>query len=387
MKRLTLCCLVVILIVLSAINGCSSKQVRLEPTRFSYFLQNDFDLYIAETRQWLRDNRVFRSNDPELEIQLNSPFEIKPQNASGKAVLLIHGLSDSPHSFSDISKKLADNGFLVRSLLLPGHGGKPEDLMLPTINDWLSLVEHHTRLLMNEVDEVWLAGFSTGANLALIEAINNTEVKGVVLFSPAIVSSKKLVFLAPIAKYFVDWADIDPEENITRFDSLTMNAAALYYQSSEIVRELLDSTHFERPAFFALSEHDSVVDSDAVYNYFKNCFTHQDKQMLWFGERQWEDEKISFYSMHKPAKRISTGSHMSVVYAPYNPFYGEEGSIRICNNGQNQNAEAACRSGAETWFSTYGYVEENKIHARLTWNPHFDAMMMQIMALLNAKSN
>ncbi len=66
-------------------------------------------------------------------MALNAPFEIEPKDPSGKAILLVHGLSDSPYSFVDVANKLADQGFLVRVPLLPGHGAKPSDLMLPQL--------------------------------------------------------------------------------------------------------------------------------------------------------------------------------------------------------------------------------------------------------------
>ncbi|MDR9829220.1 hypothetical protein RCJ22_26885 [Vibrio sp. FNV 38] len=31
----------------------------------------------------------------------------------------------------------------------------------------------------------------------------------------------------------------------------------------------------------------------------------------------------------------------------------------------------ACNQGEQTWFSTWGYKEADRIHARLTWNPYY----------------
>ncbi len=382
MKYIALSSTLFLALVCAAMSVHSSNELARSPTQFADYLQDNFDDYLEETKRWVREHRIYRSANTELEVELNSPFELKPDNPNGKAILLVHGLSDSPYSFSDVAKRLSDQGYLVRALLLPGHGAKPADLMLPEIEDWLVMVSHHTDMLAKEADEVWLGGFSTGANLAMIEAIDNQEVSGALLFSPAIISRKPLDFLAPWAKYLMDWADVDPEVSITRFDSLTMNGAALYYESSKMLRDRLESVGFDRPVMFTLSESDSVVDSEAVYTYFNEHFTHAENKLVWYGEREWEDAKVNAFSMKLPEKRISTGSHMSALYSPSNPFYGKNGSFKVCNNGQSESQEKACEEGAETWYSSFDYSEKDKTHSRLTWNPYFEETMRIVLYLL-----
>ncbi|WP_300176697.1 hypothetical protein [uncultured Aliivibrio sp.] len=57
---------------------------------------------------------------------MNMPFERGDRN-SKKAILLVHGLGDSPYSFSDLATTFSEQGFYVQVLLLPGHGSKPEE--------------------------------------------------------------------------------------------------------------------------------------------------------------------------------------------------------------------------------------------------------------------
>lgn len=366
-----------------AANSGDQTNPELIPTPYSNYLQEDFQSYLEETTQWIRENRLYRTENKNLEVAVNSPFEFKPAKPE-KGVLLIHGLSDSPYSFIDISGRLYEQGFLVRTVLLPGHGGKPADLMIPTIDNWLELIAHHTALLQQEVDQVWVGGFSTGANLAMIEAMNNPEVDGTLLFSPAFISQKPIDFLAPYAKHFIDWADNDPEVSITRFESLTMNGAALFYESSKMVREQLEQTPYDKPVFLTLSESDSVVDVERVYQYFNENLLNQHNHLTWLGERTFEEDKVSSYSMNLPEQRISSASHMSVLYSPTNQFYGSEGSIRICNNGQSQSKEDACNEGAETWFASFDYTESDRIYARLTWNPYFEESMLDMMGVISS---
>ena len=80
---------------------------------------------------------------------------------------MIHGLGDSPWTFTDLGKTLADQGYLVRTMLLPGHGTRPADMIGVTSEDWTKVVNEQVALLKKQYPKIWLAGFSTGCNLAL----------------------------------------------------------------------------------------------------------------------------------------------------------------------------------------------------------------------------
>jgi len=350
--------------------------------KLGVYLQVNFEDYIEESKRWIKDNRAFITEDHVLEIALNSPYELKPNLISTRGVLLVHGLSDSPYSFIDIAKSLKQQGLLVRTILLPGHGSKPADLMLPTIEDWQLLIKHHTQLLAKEVDELWLGGFSTGANLVTSAAIANPDINGLLLFSPAFASQRQLVSLAPLAANFIDWADIDEENNITRYNSLAMNGAALYYQSAQIVQEELKNTVYSKPVFVMISD-DSVIDTNLVREYFSTQFSHPGSRMVWYGSNGPKGDRVSQFDMILPESRISNGSHMGVLYSPDNPLYGKKGTIRICSNGQPENLEEKCNQGMDVWFSSWGYRSPNKVHARLTWNPYFKESMNIMQGVMN----
>jgi len=74
----------------------------------------------------------------------------------------VHGLADSPFSFIDVANHLADKGYLVRAVLLPGHGSKVGDLMLPSLADWQNVVAHHSELLKQRVEKVCLGRLRSG---------------------------------------------------------------------------------------------------------------------------------------------------------------------------------------------------------------------------------
>ena len=130
------------------------------------------ELFVSNVPQ-LKVKREFGISNVEQEMSTNMPFIATNESEDNKAILLVHGLNDSPFTFRDIAQDLAKHGFHVQVILLPGHGSKPQDMFLPQLNDWESLVSHYAQILQNNYSEVWLGGFSTGANLVTSYAILN----------------------------------------------------------------------------------------------------------------------------------------------------------------------------------------------------------------------
>ncbi len=377
------------LLSLLLLTACSqvSDQSPLHTTSASLpdYQQADFQTYLSDTRTWLEQQRVFVSADKQAELDANMPYELPPADGlpPRKAVLLVHGLGDSPFFFRDISQALSQQGFLVRTLLLPGHGSRPADLMLADADDWQAAVSHHTRLLQQQFDEIWLGGFSTGANLVTSEAIRNDDVSGLLLFSPAIVPESAMTHLLPVANLFSNWLDLEASDgNYTRYGSLTTNGATQYYYTTRQVRQQLAQHSYNKPVLMALSADDSVVDSEAVKTLFEQRFSNPASKLFWFGETtETADSRVETLTSHLPQLQISNFSHMSLLFAANNPFYGRNGSQRICENGQTEAAEQACPNSNDLWYSNWGYQEPDKVHARLTWNPYFDELVKGMEAV------
>jgi len=349
------------------------------------YSQGNFQQYIDETKEWLSQHRVFKTDDIEKELQANIPFQLRPEKANGDAVLLVHGLGDSPHSFMDVAQHLAKQGYLVRTVLLPGHGSKVGDLMLPTLEDWQNVVSHHIKLLKPKSNKLWLGGYSTGANLVTSEALNDDGIEGLLLFSPAFKPESSVVKWAKIASYIMTWADQDPETNYTRYNSLPMNGAAVYYDTVKIVQKDLQNSTYNKPVFMMISEGDSVIDTTFPTTVFQKQFINQNNQLIWQGERDLSIAKTTRFSMKRPDLHIVNGSHMGLLFSPNNTEYGAKAAIRICNNGQTKEQQKACEQGADVWFSSYGLIEEGKTLARLTYNPYFEQSMEKLDTVMKSR--
>ncbi len=373
---------IIVVVMVAALSflpvGCSRApdEALFQPSHsLPDYQQESFEGYIRETKIWLEANRVFLTDNTQVEIEANTPFEIYPEELSSpsKGVLLVHGLGDSPFIFRDLAKTLVKEGFIVRTILLPGHGSRPADLTLPEFEDWQGIVEHHVGLLSNAVDEVWLGGFSTGGNLVTSYAAQHDDIKGLLLFSPAIVPRDFLHVMSRFANYFIDWVDFDPHEmNYTRYATLTTNGAALFSRSVSEVNKLISEKAYNRPVLIAISESDSVVNSKAIVEIFRTRFIHPSSRLIWYGGDKVVDPRIINLPTSLPEYRISNFSHMGLLFAPENHYYGKDGIQLICDNGQSEEEEIQCPTDENRWYSSFDYVENGKIHARLTWNPYFE---------------
>jgi esterase/lipase len=367
--------------------GCAAPRGPMVPLG-----QGSFAQYRTETQDWMAQHRAFQSDERDSELARNAPMEWRPAQAARKGVVLFHGLGDSPWSFADIGQALAGQGFLVRTALLPGHGTRPADLIGVDLDDWRRLVAQQAALLAQEVPEVYLGGFSTGANLALEYALDHSEVAGLVLFSPALKSGVPLDWIVPWVARVRTWLrqpdSAQPQQTTLRYLNVPTNGFAQYYRSAAAVREKIARQPYARPALLVLAQHDSVVDVEHVLGTFETRFIHPASRLIWYGDLPaargaTTTQRVLVRTDRLPQQRISQFSHMGVLFSPANPLYGSEGTQRMCWNGQEAADQARCMAGEPVWYSDWGYREPAKVHARLTFNPYFDwqaEVMREVLA-------
>jgi predicted alpha/beta-fold hydrolase len=104
----------------------------------------------------------------------NRSFELPATPASG-AVLLLHGMSDSPYSLRALGEDLQRQGYWVLGLRMPGHGTVPSGMKTVTREDMAAVVRLGVSHLAAHVQPpagsqqpaVHIVGYSTGAPLAL----------------------------------------------------------------------------------------------------------------------------------------------------------------------------------------------------------------------------
>jgi esterase/lipase len=357
--------------------------------------REDFDVYRQQTLALIQAQRSFQTDDQPMELAWNAPQEWRPAGTARAGILLVHGLGDSPWSFHDVGRMLAAQGYLVRTVLLPGHGTKPQDMLTVTLGQWQQVVREQAALLGDEVPRVFLGGFSTGANLVLDYAYAHDEIAGLVLFSPAFRSDSAYAWLTPWIGWARPWLaapddGIRPMQTPVRYLNIPTNGFAQFYRSSALAQKRLHQRGFDKPVFIAITEHDSVLDTAYVLDTFNERFEHPASRLIWYGDSPApaaRNPRVEVRKDYLPDYRISQFSHMGLMFSPDNPLYGVSGTQRICWNGQTTPDMQQCVAGAPVWFSDWGYQEPGKVHARLTFNPYFDWQSQILLQVLAAGQN
>ncbi|WP_334018741.1 alpha/beta hydrolase [Alteromonas sp. S015] len=383
-------------------SGCHSSQ----SSQFSASAQafpvgvQPFDNYLNEVERYLREHRTFITDNKAREMSMNMPFECGTQYRN-IGVLLVHGLGDSPYFFRDVANAMCSEGIHVRTILLPGHGSKPGDMLKVSYQQWQKETNHHIRLFSEEVDNLYIGGFSTGANLTTIASFSMVEeldIKGLMHFSPAFKSRFFVSRLAPYIDSLFPWPNVEEEDNPSRYNSTAMPGFAAYQESVNVIQDLFSQSDERKrtlnlPVLMVVAEKDSVVDTTKIAEQFRDNFAHPRKCLIWQGEKKPEvpDNTLIMQTMNVPEQRISAASHMSTLFSKHNPLYGTESTFRICDNGQGSDAEARCKAGEKVWYGPWGFKPEREngelisekkesVYARLTYNPYFDEMIDELLA-------
>jgi esterase/lipase/1-acyl-sn-glycerol-3-phosphate acyltransferase len=127
------------------------------------FLKLDQKIFEEDYQQFYREG----ISKPE---SVGEPFFLH-NIFSTKGVILIHGYMAAPKEVKLLADKIYKAGYSVYGVRLRGHGTTPEDLSGRRWQDWNESVNRGYVVMKNSVKEFAVAGFSTGAGLALLQAV------------------------------------------------------------------------------------------------------------------------------------------------------------------------------------------------------------------------
>jgi carboxylesterase len=168
----------------------------------------------------MNDLELQNDTSPKIDALLGPIGFIERKGNVG--VLLVHGLTGTPTEMKQFGRTIAKKGFTVACPALAGHCDSIEALTKTTWQDWYRSIENAFDALKEECDQVFIAGLSMGALIALLVAANRkNEVAGVILLSTTFfydgwnVSKFKQKVLLPIVlhtplKYIMQWEEPAP---------------------------------------------------------------------------------------------------------------------------------------------------------------------------------
>jgi alpha-beta hydrolase superfamily lysophospholipase len=184
----------------------------------------------------------------------NRSFEM-PADAPPAAVLLLHGLSDSPYSMRALGERLHAAGAYVVGLRIPGHGTAPSGLVTVRWQDMAAAVRLAVAHLAerNPGKPIHIVGYSNGAALAVQYALATLDnpalprVERLVLLSPEIgvmaaaalaVWQARLGYLLGLDK--LAWNDILPEYDPFKYSSFAVNAGDVSHRITTEIQRRID---------------------------------------------------------------------------------------------------------------------------------------------------
>jgi carboxylesterase len=179
--------------------------------------------------------------------------------------LLIHGFTGSPKEMRPLGEYLAERGYTVHGIRLPGHGTDIKDMDRVTWMDWSNSVLDGWNVLLNNTERIFLVGLSMGGVLALYQA-SFLPAAGVIGMStiyqlpsdPRFSILPILSILTPYAeKSGSDWQDPDAAEGHFSYDHYPAKGVIQLKNLLQAMRSRL--SEIKIPALLIHSKKDQTV--------------------------------------------------------------------------------------------------------------------------------
>ncbi len=371
--------------------------------------QLTFADYISATRDLLSKAHIkLGSDNLEKIVDGNAPFELFPPSGFEKGqsktykrgIVLTHGLTDSPYWMRHLGYFFQQQGFRIMAILLPGHGTQPGDLLDVHWQEWGKAVAYGVEQISLEVEEIYLAGHSTGGTLSLYHSLHDTRVRGLFLFSPALKISSKAAFatwhkiyswLIPSAK----WLTIKADGDIYKYESITKNAVAQTYALIQQLDQTLrhpemSPRKIDIPIFAATSNEDTTVHTSATIEFMMQTRHPISKLLLYSAKQEISNihpKKIEHLNSNIPELRILSYSHLSIILPENDAYYGEKGEYCNCLHYFSNNSEKYFECLHHPEKTLWGEITEENLEKgllrRLTYNPKFKHLELTMQEFIS----
>lgn len=337
-----------------------------------------FSDYIQHWRHYIMDNG-YTHQLPALQREDNLPFEWQPAHnkTNGRyqnGVLLVHGYNETAYALRNVGEIFANQGYLVRSLMLPGHGTSPIELTTIPRKTWKETVEYGIRSLRPDCESLTVVGNSLGCALGLIYAYRYPElIDRLLLLAPA------LGVRTPM-DYFARWQKtLRTPWHAQKWHARELAVDYAKYTRSHI-KSMLQSMLIMREAYHLSKVHTLTPPVTALFSVDDETINVK-KIEQWYGTLKHEKNHCVIYSKNPPdstknitqrssvfeEQKILDFSHTCLHHRPDNPHYGQSGDyIDYQHYPQAPDCVPNC------WGAITRDNLKYKNLARLHYNPDFE---------------
>ena len=265
----------------------------------------------------------------------NRSFVLMPAGKPRGAVVLLHGLTDSPYSVRRLAVNYQQHGFVAVVPRLPGHGTAPGALTDVDWEMWLAatrLAVREATRLAGEAAPLHLVGYSNGGALAMkytldaLDAPSLRKPQHVILLSPMIGVTAFARFagfagLPALLPAFAKaaWLNISPEYNPYKYNSFPVNAARQSWLLTKALQEQIGRAARENrlanlpPVLAFQSVMDSTVSTRAVVTGLFDQLPANGSELVVFDINQ----AASFRPLFKPSSWTATSALLPVAQRRY----------------------------------------------------------------------
>lgn len=230
--------------------------------------------------EWLDYYARFSYFSPEKIREGCQPRIKEHPQAAQKAIVLVHGLSDSPYYMAAIGDYFYNHlGYNVYIPLLHCHGLKePKGMEDVELEEWKANVSFAISTAASKSKEISIGGLSTGGALSFYMAVNKPRINGAVyLFSAALdLAGGRFGLIGELKErllrtFLADLFDSNKPligESPYRYSHVDMDGAVelarLIKENDIIIDEFSESYPFPKKVFAAHSEYDKTAEISGI---------------------------------------------------------------------------------------------------------------------------
>ncbi len=214
-----------------------------------------------------------------------------------KGVLLIHGYLAAPEEVRQLAEFLHKSGFTVYCVRMRGHGTSPDDLATREWEEWYESANRGYIVLKNSVKKMAIAGFSTGAGIALLQAHQKPGCFNSVVsisaplhlsniasrFASSVVFWNKLLGAMKIKKGRMEFVDNTPENPHINYFRNPVSGVRELEKLMDVVRDILGKLHL--PVLVIQGAKDPTVAPESSLELFEKLGTRKKELFRIYSER------------------------------------------------------------------------------------------------------